>query len=109
MGDEHLGKGRLTMNHIDDRGLLQSHYDTIRHGCDGGDALQLPRKASFAEESTRSENRNDRFLALLGNDGHLRLAFLHVEDRVGGIALGENDLVLVEPLDAAALSDFGDE
>jgi hypothetical protein len=46
---------------------------------------------------------------LLGNDGDLRLAFLDVEDRVGGIALRENDLVLAEPINAAALADLGEK
>jgi hypothetical protein len=69
----------------------------------------LPGKTSFAKKLVRSENCNDRFLALLGNDGDFRLAFLDVEDRVGGIALRENDLVLAEPVNAAPLADLGEK
>ena len=75
------------MDHIDNGRLLQPHDDGVRHGRDRRDALRLPGKTSFAEEFIRSENCDDRFLALLGNDGDLHLAFLDVEDRVRGVAL----------------------
>ena len=46
-----------------------------------------PGKTSLAEEIVGTKNRNDRFPALLGNDGELGLAFLDVEDRVASIPL----------------------
>ena len=49
------------------------------------DALHLPGKTSLAKEFVRSKNRDECFLALLGNDGELHLAFLGVEDRVASI------------------------
>jgi hypothetical protein len=109
MGNEHLGKRRLAMDHIDDGCPFQPHDDGVRHGRDRRDALRLPGQTSLAEEFIRSEKRDDRFLALLGNDGDLRLAFLDIEDRVGGIALREDDLVLAEPINAAALADLGEK
>ena len=109
MGDEHLGKCRLAMDDVDDGRFFQPHDDAVRHRPDRRDALRLTGQASLAEEFIRSENGDDRFLALLGNDGDLRLAFLDVEDRVGGIALRENDLVLAEPINAAALADLGEK
>ena len=37
-------------------------------------------EASFAKKVTRSEDCNDRFLALLGNDRELDLALLDVKN-----------------------------
>jgi hypothetical protein len=39
-------------------------------------------QTSFAKKVTRSEDCNDRFLALLGNDGEFDLALLDVKNRV---------------------------
>ena len=75
------------MDHVDNRCLLQSRDDGIRHGRDRRYALRLPGKTSLAEEIVGTENCDDRFLALLGNDGELRLAFLDVEDRIARVAL----------------------
>jgi hypothetical protein len=38
--------------------------------------------AAFAKKVTRSEDCNDRFLALLGKDGEFDLALLDVTNRV---------------------------
>ena len=46
-----------------------------------------PARHPSPKNSSRTKNRDDRFLALLGNDGELRLAFLDVEDRIAGVAL----------------------
>ena len=62
----------------------------------------LPGKTSFAEKITGSYDRNHRLLALLGNDGELRLALLDVKDRVRRVSLGEDNLILAEPVDDAA-------
>jgi hypothetical protein len=48
---------------------------------------RLAGKTSFTEEVVRSMNCNDRFLALLRNDGDLHLAVLEVEDRIGRVSL----------------------
>jgi hypothetical protein len=44
-------------------------------------------QTSFAKKVTRSEDCNDRFLALLGNDGELDLALLDVKNRVRDLSL----------------------
>src|SRR6266849_8236795 len=51
-------------------------------------------EASFAKKVTRSEDCNDRFLALLGNDGELDLALLDVKNRVRYLSLRKNNLIL---------------
>ena len=109
MGNEHLRERGLLMDHADDRGLLQTHDDGVRHGRNRRDALQLPGKATFPEEIVRPENCDDSFLALLGNDGDLRLAFLNEEDRVRTISLREDDLALPICTNASALADLGEE
>src|SRR2546430_8772287 len=43
---------------------------------------------------TWSEDCNDRFLALLGNDGEFDLALLDVKNRVRNLSLRENNLIL---------------
>src|SRR6476619_8642816 len=51
-------------------------------------------QTSLAEKVTWSQDCNDRFLALLGNDGELDLAFLDVKNRVRGLSLRKNNLIL---------------
>ena len=50
----------------------------------------------FTKKLTKSEDCNDRFLALLGNDRELDVAFLDVKDRVRILSLRENNLILPE-------------
>ena len=52
-------------------------------------------QASFAKKVARFENTYDCFLAPLGNDGELDLAFLDVKNRVRLATLRKNNLVLV--------------
>jgi hypothetical protein len=51
-------------------------------------------ETAFAKKVTGSQDSDDRFLALLGNDGKLDLALLDVKDRVAGVPLWEDDLIL---------------
>src|ERR1700694_1807705 len=51
-------------------------------------------QTSFAKKMTWSQECNDRFLALLGNDSELDLASLDVKNRVRNLSLGENNLIL---------------
>ena len=44
-------------------------------------------EAPLAKKVARSEDRNDCFLALLGNDGELDLAFLDVKNSVRDLSL----------------------
>ena len=50
-------------------------------------------EASFAKKVAGTQDRNDCFLALLGNDGELDLALLDVENRVRDLSLRENNLI----------------
>ena len=45
------------------------------------DAQRMAIQTSFAKKVTRSEDCDDRFLALLGNDGEFDLALLDVKNR----------------------------
>src|SRR5207247_10463114 len=51
-------------------------------------------QTSFAEKVTWSQDRNHRFLALLGNDGEFDLALLDVKNRVRDLSLRKNNLIL---------------
>jgi hypothetical protein len=59
-------------------------------GCDDGFAGQ----ASLAKEIARAQQRNHRFLALLGDDRELDFAFVDIENGVGRVALQEDLVVL---------------
>jgi len=72
-------------------------------------AIPMPGKTSLAEEFVRTENGDNRFHALLGNDGELRLAFLDVEDRIASVALGKDDLAFAVLADAPAVADTGEK
>jgi hypothetical protein len=71
MGNEHVGERWFLMDHPDNSQSRGRRY-----------ALRLPGQTSFAEEFVRSKNCDNRFLALLRNDGNLHLAFLDIEDRI---------------------------
>ena len=59
-----------------------------------GHAQRLAGQASLAKEVAGAQNGNHRFLALLGDDRELDLAFLDIEDGVGRVALQEDLVVL---------------
>ena len=65
--------------------------------------------ATFAKKLARLQNRDDRFLALLGHDGQLDLSLLKVKHRVRDVALRKHDLIPVEFNNRLALAHFGDE
>jgi hypothetical protein len=90
---EHLGKLWLVMkkgNHglPRDRGN-QAPLD--RRG--GSDTKRMTVKATLAEELTGLQNRDYRFLALLGQDSELDPPLLNVKYCIGGISLRENVLM----------------
>jgi len=62
-----------------------------------------PKKIAFADD------RDGRFLARLGNDGEPDFAFLNIEDRVGCVPLGEDDLLFRNRQDFSAVSNSGEE
>jgi hypothetical protein len=52
-------------------------------------------ETSLTKKVTRFEDSDDCFLALLGNDGDLDPTFLKVKDRLGGVPLCKDNLVLL--------------
>jgi hypothetical protein len=87
MCNEQFRECRFLMNYSGNSRFFQSRDDGVGHGRDRCYAFRLSGQTSFAEEIIRTKNRDDRFLALLGNDGELGLAFLDVEDRLASVAL----------------------
>jgi hypothetical protein len=65
--------------------------------------------AAFTEELAGPKDRDDRFLALLGQDGELDPAFLNVKDRVGNVALFEHVLIFVKFQYRLSRSYFGEK
>jgi hypothetical protein len=53
--------------------------------------LWLTDQAAFTDEFVRSEDRNDRFLALFGDNGNFDLSAFDVEDGIRRVPLGKND------------------
>ena len=51
---------------------------------------RLAGQASLAQKFPAPQHGNDAFLAVLGYDRDLHLAFLDVEDRIGRVALQED-------------------
>jgi len=81
---------------------LDPHDLAVAHRLGCRQPQRLADQASFAEEFARSEDRDDRFLALLGRDGDLDLAFLDVIDGVCRSGLSIDDDVLGVVGDRAA-------
>jgi hypothetical protein len=59
----------------------------------GRGAQWCPIEAGFAEELPLCQNPDDGFLAVLGQDGDLDLAFLDIKNAVGDLPLSEDFLI----------------
>ena len=68
-----------------------------------------PARHPSPKKSSLASKRDDRFLALLGDDADLHLALLDIEDRIGNVSLRKDDLPLAVSRIAATLADFGKE
>ena len=64
-------------------------------------------EASFAKELSRFQDSDHGFLALFGDNEDLDPSLLNIKNRVRGLSLRENDLVLVEIQYRFALTDLG--
>jgi hypothetical protein len=64
---------------------------------------------SFAEELSRFEDSDHRFLALFGDNENLDPPLLNIENRICGFALRKHDLVLVKFQYGFALADLGEK
>ena len=71
--------------------------------------MRLPGETTLAEEVIRTKYCDDCFLALLGNDGELRLALLDLEDCIGRVSLGKDDLAFAVLADAPAFTHTGEK
>ena len=107
IGHEELGEPRLVTDHSDCCWFGYPDDRGIRKGGGGGHAPLLAREATLAEKVGRSQDSDDRFFAVLGNDGELDFALLNVKERIGGIALGENRLILTVGGDDSSFADLG--
>ena len=65
--------------------------------------------APLAKKMARLQNRDDRFLALLGDDGQLDLSVLNIKHGIRDVALRKDDLILVKFNDSLACADLGEE
>ena len=97
------------MDQADDGRLFQADNDGVRHGRDRRHPLHLPGKTSLAEEFVRSQDCDDGFFALLGNDGDLHLALLDIEDRIASVALGKDDLAFAVLGEVSPVADTGEK
>ena len=97
------------MDHAENSRFFQAHDDGVRHRRDRRYAPRLPGKTSFTEEIIRSKHCDDGFLALLRNDGDLRLALLNIEDRVANLPLRKDDLAFAVLGEASAVADTGEK
>src|SRR5580692_2581412 len=91
------------------RGFLQPHNRGVRQSGSRGHTLQLGRQAAFTEEVACAEYCDDGLFAGLRHDGNLDLAFLDMKDRVGRIALRENDFTLLEIREGASPAVLGEK
>src|ERR1700730_16960469 len=65
--------------------------------------------ATFAKKLARLQNRDDRFLALLGHNGQLDLSALNVKHGFRDVALRKHGLVLVKFNNRLAHAHLGEE
>ncbi len=82
------------MNGRDHGRLLQARYHAFIDGPGRCEAQRVAIQTSFAEKLTGFQDCDHRFLTLLGNDSEFDLAFLDVKNRVRGLSLRENSLIL---------------
>src|SRR3984893_8916521 len=91
---EQFGKVRLVMNGGDHDRFLYASNHTFIGGSGGCDAQRMAIQTSFAKKVAGSQDCDDCFLALLGNDRELDLALLDVENRVRDLSLRKDNLIL---------------
>jgi len=109
MSREQLAEGRLVMKDADHLGLAHSHGLAFDHRLGRRQTQRLADQATLAEEFTWTKEGDDGFLALLGLDHELDLAFLDVKDRSGRVALSEDDSILGVPGGRAAVIHSGEK
>jgi len=106
---EPLGKLWLVMEHADDRRFVEPHDGAFCHcrGC--RQAQWLARQTALANEIPLPMDCDNGFLPLFGDNADLDLALLNVKDRIGGVALGKNDLAFLIDRYRLAVPHFGEK
>jgi len=94
MRREPFGKIRLLAEDARHGGLIHSGDDGILQGPGGRNAPRPSGQTTLADEISGFEERDDRFLTLIGDNRDFDPAFSNVEDGIRGVALGEDDLTL---------------
>lgn len=89
--------------------LINSQNSAIGNGTRRPRAQPLSRHAAFTEKIAFSQYSNRRFLAIAGYDSKLDFALLDIEDRVGGVTLRENSLLLREVQSFPTVTDRREE
>src|SRR6185436_15055602 len=90
MGDEQLRGAVILAQHARHLGFLNPGHRTIGYRRRCRHPQPLTREASFAEEVTLAQNRNDRLLALFGGHSEFHLAFPQIEQGVRRFSLRED-------------------
>ena len=94
MRREPFGKIRLLAEDARHGGLIHSGDDGILQGPGGRNAPRPSGQTTLADEISSFEERDDRFLTLIGDNRDFDPAFSNVEDGIRGVALGEDGLAL---------------
>ena len=104
-----LRKLRLVVKGSDHRRFRNHGVQAIFHRRRSRDALRMTIHATFAKKLAGLQNRDDRFLALLGHDGQLDLSLLNVKHGVRDVALRKHRLISMKFNNRLALADLGEE
>jgi hypothetical protein len=95
MAHEQFGKVTFIANGSEHRRLFQARDHAFIECSRRSGASRLAVQTRFAEKVSCSQNCNDRVLAVLGDNGELDLALLNVKNRVRGLSLRDNNLIVM--------------
>jgi hypothetical protein len=109
MGKKHLGETGLIMEDANDGPFLDPHDLAVDQRRRARDALRLSGQTSFAAKFVPPEDCDHSLLAVFGNDGDLDFARLDVKDRICGIPLREDFLILAIFRNRSSSLNFGQE
>jgi hypothetical protein len=88
-------KCRIVIESIDDRFPIEPRDLAGGRGRNRRISQQKPIQTALAKKVTSSENCDDGFLSVFGNDGDFDRAVYDVKNGIGGVALGVDSLMLV--------------
>lgn len=102
MRDEQLRESRFGVDDVHNVRLGDPGDLAVHESCRRRHPVRLAVEAPFSEKAAGFHKRDDRLFALIGGDRDPRFAALHVEDRVGWVALTVDTLLLAIRRDAPA-------